>query len=58
MLSDEGLDDLDGLADEIISRTEMSMRQAITKIPDGRYPYRGVIEGAGNRDEHDHSTDG
>jgi N-methylhydantoinase B len=51
MLSDEGLDDLDDLADEIISRTENSMRQAISKIPDGRYPYKGVIEGAGKRDD-------
>ncbi len=49
MLSDEGFDHLDDLADEIISRTEFSMRQAIEKIPDGRYPYEGVIEGAGNR---------
>lgn len=51
MLSDEGIDDLDDLADEIISRTESSMRRAIAKIPDGRYPYRGVIEGAGKRDD-------
>ncbi len=51
MLSDEGLDTLDDLANEIISRSEASMRQAISKIPDGRYPYRGVIEGAGARDD-------
>lgn len=51
MLSDEGLDTLDDLADEIITRTEASMRQAITKIPDGSYPYKGVIEGAGQRDD-------
>lgn len=51
MLSDEGLDSLDDLAGEIISRTENSMRQAISKIPDGTYPYRGVIEGAGKRDD-------
>jgi len=51
MLSDEGLDSLDDLADEIISRTEASMRRAIANIPDGRYPYRGVIEGAGKRDD-------
>jgi len=51
MLSDEGLDTLDDLAAEIISRTETSMRQAIAKIPDGRYPYKGVIEGAGQRDD-------
>ena len=51
MLSDEGLDTLDDLANEIIGRSEASMRQAISRIPDGRYPYRGVIEGAGKRDD-------
>jgi N-methylhydantoinase B len=49
MLEDEGLDTLDDLADEIINRTERSMRTAISKIPDGIYPYQGIIEGAGKR---------
>ena len=49
MLKDEGLDTLDDLADEIIGRTETSMRAAIAKIPDGIYPYQGIIEGAGER---------
>jgi N-methylhydantoinase B len=49
MLEDERLDTLDDLADEIIDRTETSMRAAIAKIPDGIYPYEGVIEGAGKR---------
>jgi N-methylhydantoinase B len=49
MLADEGLDNLDDLADEIIDRTEKSMREAISKIPDGLYPYEGIIEGAGKR---------
>ncbi|MGD9045895.1 MAG: hydantoinase B/oxoprolinase family protein, partial [Desulfobacterales bacterium] len=49
MLEDEGLDTLDALADEIIARTESSMRDAISEIPDGVYPYAGVIEGAGQR---------
>jgi N-methylhydantoinase B len=49
MLEDEGLDSLDDLADEIITRTEKSMRAAIAGIPDGVYPYEGVIEGAGKR---------
>ena len=53
MMTDENLDTLDGLADEIIRRTEKSMRQAIEGIPDGRYPYHGVIEGAGNRPDID-----
>ncbi len=51
MLEDEGLDTLDDLADEIIDRTEKSMRAAISKIPDGVYPYEGVIEGAGRRED-------
>ena len=49
MMTDEGLSTLDDLADEIISRTERSMRAAIARIPDGIYPYEGVIEGAGRR---------
>ena len=49
MMTDEGLDTLDDLADEIIERTEKSMRRAIFRIPDGVYPYEGVIEGAGKR---------
>ncbi len=51
MMRDEGLDSLDDLADEIIGRTERSMRAAIVKIPNGVYPYEGVIEGAGQRDD-------
>ncbi|MGD9137749.1 MAG: hydantoinase B/oxoprolinase family protein [Desulfobacterales bacterium] len=51
MLEDEGLDTLDDLADEIIERTEKSMRAAISKIPNGVYPYEGIIEGAGSRDD-------
>jgi N-methylhydantoinase B len=49
MMTEEHLDTLDDLADEIISRTEISMRAAIEKIPDGTYPHKGVIEGAGSR---------
>jgi N-methylhydantoinase B len=49
LLRDEGLDSLDELADEIITRTERSMRAAIARIPDGVYPHEGVIEGAGRR---------
>ncbi len=51
MLEDEGLESLDDLADEIIDRTEKSMREAISKIPDGMYPYEGNIEGAGKRSD-------
>ncbi|MCP3674417.1 MAG: hydantoinase B/oxoprolinase family protein [Gammaproteobacteria bacterium] len=53
MLQDEKLDNLDDLADEIINRTEKAMREAIQKIPDGRYDYKGIIEGAGNRQDID-----
>ena len=53
MLDDEGLETLDDLADEIIDRTEASMRAAISKIPDGVYPYEGIIEGAGQRKDID-----
>jgi N-methylhydantoinase B len=51
MLKDEGLDSLEDLADEIIHRTEKSMRKSITDIPDGIYPYEGVIEGAGTHED-------
>lgn len=51
MMEDEGLDTLDDMADEIISLTEKSMRLAIAKIPEGVYPYEGVIEGAGERED-------
>ena len=49
MMEDEGLDTLDDLADEIINRTEISMRAAIEKITDGTYAHEGVIEGAGTK---------
>ncbi|MBC2703460.1 hydantoinase B/oxoprolinase family protein [Desulfobacula sp.] len=49
MMEDEGLDTLDDLADEIIDRTEISMRKAIEKITDGTYAHSGIIEGAGNK---------
>ncbi len=49
MMTEEHLDTLDDLADEIISRTETSMRAAIEKIQDGTYRHKGVIEGAGSR---------
>jgi len=49
MMTDEGLDTLDDLADEIIDRTEISMRAAIEKITDGTYAHEGIIEGAGSK---------
>ncbi|HEX4927896.1 MAG TPA: hydantoinase B/oxoprolinase family protein [Burkholderiales bacterium] len=49
MMEETGLESLDELADEIIGRTERSMRQAVEAIPDGDYRYEGVIEGQGKR---------
>lgn len=51
MMDQEGLESLDDLSEEIIQRTENSMREAISRIPDGTYPYKGTIEGAGNRSD-------
>jgi len=44
MLDEYNLDGLDDLADEIISRTEKSIRAAIERIPDGIYRAEGIIE--------------
>lgn len=49
MMEQEGLESLDELAEEIICRTEGSMREAISRVPDGIYPHEGIVEGAGNR---------
>jgi len=37
LMDEEGLDDLTSVADEIIARSEQSMRAAILALPDGRY---------------------
>jgi N-methylhydantoinase B len=44
MLEEYALDGLDDLADEIVGRTEKSMREAISKVPDGIYPAEGIVE--------------
>jgi len=44
MLKEIDLESLDDLADQIISRTEKSMREEIEKIPDGIYRAEGIIE--------------
>jgi N-methylhydantoinase B len=49
MMDEENLFTLDDLADEIINRTESSMRSAIEEIPDGIYAHEGIIEGAGQK---------
>ncbi len=51
MLAELGLDGLDALAEEIIGRTERSMRRAISEIPDGVYRAEGLIEQVQGRDE-------
>jgi N-methylhydantoinase B len=51
MLHDNGLDGLDDLADEIIGRTERSMREAIEKLPDGVYRAEGVVEQMKGRED-------
>jgi len=44
MLRENDLENLDDLADQVISRTEKSMREEIEKIPDGLYRAEGIIE--------------
>jgi N-methylhydantoinase B len=44
MLEDNHLESLDDLADEIIGRTEKSMRDAIERVPDGVYRAEGIVE--------------
>ena len=44
MLEEYGLDGLDDLADEIIARSERSIRASIAKTPAGVYRSEGVIE--------------
>jgi N-methylhydantoinase B len=44
MLKENDLENLDDLADQVISRTEKSMREEIEKIPDGIYRAEGIIE--------------
>jgi N-methylhydantoinase B len=51
MLTEYNMENLDGLADEIISRTEASMRGAIEAVPDGIYRSEGVIEQMEGKDD-------
>jgi N-methylhydantoinase B len=44
MLDESEMESLDDLADEIIGRTESSMRSAIEKLPDGVYSAEGIVE--------------
>jgi N-methylhydantoinase B len=51
MLEDNHLEGLDDLADEIIGRTERSLRQAIERVPDGLYRAKGVVEQMEGKDD-------
>jgi N-methylhydantoinase B len=51
MLDEYRLEGLDDLTDEIIGRTEKSMRAAIEKIPDGVYKTEGIIEQMEGRED-------
>ncbi len=44
MMMEDSLESLDDLADEIIQRSENSIRTAIAEVPDGVYSAEGVIE--------------
>ncbi|MFK7965668.1 MAG: hydantoinase B/oxoprolinase family protein [Burkholderiaceae bacterium] len=45
LLLAERIDDLDALVDDILNRSEASMRAAIRELPDGRYADRVDIDG-------------
>ncbi len=51
MLEEYGLDNLDDLADEVIGRTERSMRAAISEVPDGLYRASGIVEQMEGKDD-------
>ncbi|MEZ4624582.1 MAG: hydantoinase B/oxoprolinase family protein [Thermomicrobiales bacterium] len=47
MLEEYDLDDLDQLSEEIITRTEVAMRDAISRLPDGEYSGEVKSDGVG-----------
>ncbi len=51
MMDEYDLDILDDLADEIIARSEQSIRAAIEQVPDGVYRAEGVIEQMEGRED-------
>jgi N-methylhydantoinase B len=44
MLDEYGMANLNDLADEIVERTERSMRKGIRRVPDGVYRAEGIVE--------------
>ncbi|BBO91828.1 hydantoinase B/oxoprolinase family protein [Desulfosarcina ovata] len=51
MLEEYNMDCLDDLADEIIDRTEKSMRLSISQVPSGVYRAEGIIEQMDGRED-------
>ena len=51
MLAEYEMAGLDALADEIIGRTEKSMRNAISQVPDGIYRAQGIVEQMKGKDD-------
>jgi N-methylhydantoinase B len=51
LMIEHDLDSLDDLADEILDRSERSIRSAISEVPDGIYRTTGVIEQMEDREE-------
>ncbi len=51
LMEEQGLDDLEELADEIIGRTERSLRDGIEAVPDGIYRSQGIIEQMQGKDD-------
>ena len=47
LMDDYGVDDLTGLGDELFSRSERAMREAIRTVPDGTYRYAFRTDGTG-----------
>lgn len=45
LLDEEGLDDLDLIIEEILNRSEISMRRKIAEIPDGEYSDEMTVDG-------------
>ena len=50
MLKDNDMESLNDLADQVIGRTEKSMREEIAKIPDGIYRAEGIVEQTKGKD--------
>ena len=45
LMDDEGLEEIESVIDEILSRSEQSMRKVISDLPDGRYEDEMTVDG-------------